>query len=128
MRWSMYHLGLLEQSNGATNVDPLSPNTTHQDVGAWHDQFPQIARAKQRKREREEHEKQIAELRASKRSRLSNVSPNTLDNFVLPNQVSNVGIDLQSSHGNGEVSIQIDSGNVPSANISIPNDSTDDNL
>ena len=124
----MYHLGLLEQSNGATNVDPLSPNTTHQDVGAWHDQF-QIARAKQRKREREEHEKQIAELRASKRSRLSNASPNTLDNFVLPNQVSNVGIDLQSSHGNGEVSIQIDSANVPSANISsMPNDTTNDNL
>ena len=57
------------------------------------------------------------------------MSPNTLDNFVLPNQVSNVGIDPQSSHGNGEVSIQIDSGNVLSANLSsMLNDSTNDNI
>ena len=28
----MYHLGILEGSNGATNVDPISPSTTHEEV------------------------------------------------------------------------------------------------
>ena len=46
----MYHLEILESSNGVPNVDAVSPNTTHEYVHVWQQQF-QIARAQQRKRE-----------------------------------------------------------------------------